>query len=142
MSGGSAPLRRILIQPAGLVARASTEKWAVPDPDVARALGLIHESAATALHVQDVVRQVPLSRRSLERRFQDAIGHSIYDEILRARVLRAQQLLSATNWSIKRVALETGFSYPEHLASVFNSRVGHSPPHHRTPTHPLHPPDP
>lgn len=131
MRGGAAPSRRVLIQPAGLVVRASTEKWAVSDPDVARALGLIYESAGTALQVEDLVRQVPLSRRTLERRFHDVIGHSIYDEILRARVLRAQHLLSATSWSIKRIALETGFSYPEHLAAVFKSRVGHSPTQHR-----------
>jgi LacI family transcriptional regulator len=127
MRGGSAPSRRILVEPANLVVRASTEKWAVADPDVARALGSIHDRASSALHVADVVRQVPLSRRTLERRFHDVMGHSIYDEILRARVFRAQHLLSATDWSIKRIALETGFAYPEHLASVFKSRVGRSP---------------
>jgi LacI family transcriptional regulator len=127
MRGAAPPTRRILVEPAGLVVRASTEKWAVSDPDVSRALGLIHDRASTALHVEDVVRQVPLSRRTLERRFHQVMGHSIYDEILRARVFRAEHLLVATDWSIKRIALETGFAYPEHLAAVFKSRVGRSP---------------
>jgi LacI family transcriptional regulator len=135
MRGGSPPTSRVLIQPAELVVRASSERWAVSDPEVARALGLIHagpdDALRTALHVEDVVRQVPLSRRTLERRFHQVVGHSIYDEILRARVNRAQHLLSATTWPIKRIALETGFSYPEHLAAVFKTRVGRSPTQYR-----------
>jgi LacI family transcriptional regulator len=131
MRGGPPPTRRISIAPRDLVVRASTEKWAVSDPDVARALGLIHERASSVLHVEEVVRQLPLSRRTLERRFQRVMGHSIYDEILRARVFRAQHLLSATDWSIKRIALETGFAYPEHLAAVFKARVGRSPREYR-----------
>jgi LacI family transcriptional regulator len=135
MKGAPAPTSRLLVEPIGLVARASTEKWAVPDADVARALGMMYTGTSPVLHVADVLRRLPMSRRTLERRFQGTVGRSIYDEILRARVLRAQELLSSTAWSIKRIALETGFAYPEHFAAVFKGRVGRSPTGYRRSIH-------
>jgi len=119
MQGKPAPEAPTLIPPAELVARRSTDVFAVEDRLVARALRVIWDRGHRPIGVDDIVEALPVTRRSLERRFRKVLGRSIHDEITRSRVERAKRLLVETDDAIGAVAFEAGFTNAEHLAKVF-----------------------
>jgi LacI family transcriptional regulator len=131
LKGEEARRSRKLLEPVGMVVRSSTQRWGVHDPGLAAALSVIHERACKGASVDDVVAKVGLSRRTLERRFRDYVGRSIYEEILRVRIARVEELLGGTDLPIKSIASEAGFSHPEHLSALYRARGGRSPTEYR-----------
>ena len=61
------------------------------DREVAAALRFIREHAGEPIQVQDVLSEVPISRRGLEVRFRSAVGRSIHDQIQRDHLLGVGQ---------------------------------------------------
>jgi LacI family transcriptional regulator len=127
MASGSPPPRRTLVRPRGVICRRSTDTLAVEDPDLAFAVRFIREHAAQGIRVEDVVRETALSRRTLERRFQDVLGRSPHDEIMRVRIRSVQQLLRDTDLSLAAIARATGFESPEYLSVAFRRFTGQPP---------------
>jgi LacI family transcriptional regulator len=127
MKGVPPPTSPVLIAPAALVARASTDVYAVDDPLVAKALRYISDSSARPIGVRDVVAGLPMTRRSLERRFRSVLGRSIHEEITRSRITRFKRLLVEKDAPIKTLAGDAGFSSGEHLSKVFRKHEGTSP---------------
>ena len=121
------PPTPILIPPVGIITRQSTDTLAVDNPDLVRAIGYIREHATRAIHVEDVLRVVPISRRSLERIFQESLGRSPAQEIRRVRIERAKQLLATTDLPIPKVAAASGFGTGEYLATTFRQATGMTP---------------
>ena len=108
MDGEPPSTEPMLISPLEVVARRSTDVIAVDDPMVAQALGLIWDRSHERIGVDDVVSALPISRRSLERRFRRVLDRSIHQEITRARVGLAKRLLIETEDPIKQVAPGSG----------------------------------
>ena len=127
MMEGIAPPPRTLVEPMRVIGRRSTDTFAVADPDMAAALRFIREHAAKGIRVPDVAAAAAVSRRTLERRFQELIGRSPHDEILRVRIQAAQQLLRDTDLSLGTIARMTGFNHPEYLSASFRRLTGHQP---------------
>ena len=96
MRGMSPPKDKMLIPPLGVVMRQSTDVLAISDADLAAAVRLIRERACQGIGVEDVVRQVDLSRSTLKRRFAAILRRSPQDEIHRVQIERVMQLLSTT----------------------------------------------
>ena len=111
----------------------SSRPFAQPilDRFVAEAARLIWTAGQHAMTVSDVVSHFPVTRRSLERRFQRTVGHTILDEIIRCRVERAKRLLVETDQPLKAVALAAGFSGTQHMSKVFNRAEGVAPARYR-----------
>jgi AraC-like DNA-binding protein len=82
-------------------------------------LDIIWTQSHRPISMNYILKQVPASRRTLERRFQKAHGHSIHEEILQCRLTRAKRLLRETHLPIKTVAYLSGFSYPERMRCTF-----------------------
>ena len=99
----------------------------VHDRIVAEALRIIWSRDDSSLNVADVAALLPVSRRSLERRFQQALGRTVLGEITRCRVERVKGLLSETDMPLKQLAKLVGFSSPETLAKAFQRQVGETP---------------
>jgi len=132
MAGARAPKRPIFIEPAGIVTRRSTEVLAIEDRHIAAAVRFIREHASEGIDVSDVLRAVPLSRSTLERRFARTLGRSPKDEILRVRLNRAKQLLAQTDFSLAMVAEKVGFEHTEYLSVIFKKKTGLTPGQFRT----------
>jgi LacI family transcriptional regulator len=94
---------------------------------VAAALRFIREHAFEGINVADVLRQVPLSRRVLESRFQKTIGRTPHAEIHRVKLERIKQLLSETEFSLTEIAARTGFEHDEYLSVFFRNATGMPP---------------
>ncbi|HWB52833.1 MAG TPA: substrate-binding domain-containing protein, partial [Tepidisphaeraceae bacterium] len=101
----SPPPEPQLFAPTRIVTRQSTDTLAIEDPEVAAAVQFIRDNAAQPhVDVPAVLRAVPISRRALERRFEQVFGHTPAEEIRRVRLDRARQLLLETDMPIPNVA--------------------------------------
>jgi len=126
--------RMILVPPLRVVTRQSTDTLAIQDSDVAAALAFIRNFAHEEINVDSILREVPLSRRALERKFRDQLGRTVLEEIRRARLDLAKSLLSETNLPMPSIAARCGFSGARRLAVVFRQIVGATPTEYRAQT--------
>ena len=127
LRGETLPEQTLYIEPKGFVARESTDTYAVSDPIVKTALRYIADNCDKNLQIIDVVDQVPISRRSLEIRFNKEIGHSMVDEINRLRIMALKRLLLESDTKMNKLFRAAGFSSALHMRRVFSKYTGMTP---------------
>src|SRR5205085_11859428 len=111
--------KQILVPPAGVVPRRSSELPAIVDPEVAAAVRYILLHVQDHLQVADLLREIPLSRTSLDQRFLKVLGRTPAAELRRAQVEAAKAVLTETEGSMESVARIAGFSNAKQLGSTF-----------------------
>ncbi len=131
MEGKPAPDHPILVPPAGLIKRRSTDILAMSDVLVAQALVFIWEHIQENISVADVAHSVNLSERQLGRRFYQAIGRSVNQEIVRRRIENVKNLLRSSDGSISEIATATGYRSARYLHFAFQKAVGMTPGEYR-----------
>lgn len=131
MQGENPPNSPIMIPPAGMVTRQSSDILAIEDPQIVKAIRFIRENAGEPIKVDDVLEQLTISRRSLERRFAKLLGRTPQAEILRTRLARAKELLAGTDLKAYQVAFRSGFKGVEHFYQVFRRKLGMTPTEYR-----------
>jgi LacI family transcriptional regulator len=119
------------LQPLGVTTRQSTDLVACADPHLRQALRFIRDYAHRGIGVRDVLKAVPMARRSLERRFQDLLGRSPAEEIRRTKLEKVRRLLDSTDIPIPDIAEACGFNYVEHMIPVFKKHHGCTPSRYR-----------
>jgi len=124
MSGEKVGAEKILVKPIGVAARQSTDILAIEDRDVVIAVRFIRENAWNGINVNDVLREVPLSRRVLENRFLKILGRTPHEEITRLKIDRVKQLLTETDLPLTEIARRTGYRHDEYLSVAFKKSVG------------------
>jgi AraC family transcriptional regulator, transcriptional activator FtrA len=77
--------------------------------------------------VEDLSRHAHLSRRTLIRRFHDALGITPQQWLLRQRLLLAQDLLETSSLPVERVAERSGMGSAANLRHHFSEHLGVSP---------------
>jgi LacI family transcriptional regulator len=132
LQGGRPPSQPVLLPPTHVVGRQSTDTLAIDDPDLVAAIRFIRDRASEPIQIEDVLRAVPVSRRTLERGFRDTLGRTPAGEIRRVHLERAKRLLAETDMTIPDVAAASGFGSGEYLAVVFKAQTGLSPLRYRT----------
>ncbi|MCO8121699.1 DNA-binding transcriptional regulator [Stieleria sp. TO1_6] len=108
-----------LMEPIGIATRQSTDVLAIEDVDVAAAMRFIRDHSCEGINVHDVLKEVPLSRRVLEKRFQEIVGRTPHQEITRRRIERIRQLLIDTDLTLHQIAQRTGFQNEEYMSVAF-----------------------
>lgn len=103
----------------------------IDDQVVADAMRLIWNHTYRSISVEQVVESLPVSRRTLERRFHRFVGHSIGMEITRCRIERARHMLINTRLPIEHIALAVGFSGADRLGKVFRQSENMTPGRYR-----------
>jgi LacI family transcriptional regulator len=116
-----------LIPPGRVIVRESSDVSATDDPLVLRAVAVIKERALAGLNVDQLVDALDSSRRTLERRFREQLGHSPAQEIERVRLERAASLLLDTRLPVDEVAERVGFGNDRRMRRLFARRFGQSP---------------
>lgn len=127
MAGEAPPEEPILIPPKGVIARQSTDYFAVDDEVVAAALRFVSGCLAEKLSLERIAREVAVSPRTLQLRFSAALGRSISDEVRRLRLTTAQRMLAEPAWRIEDVAAQTGYGTSVALNHAFQRQLGISP---------------
>lgn len=117
----------ILVQPTQVVSRVSTDIFASADKYIVDALKYIHENLDKNLKVDQVLKEVPMSRRSLEKRFVMTTGYPVYEYIYNKRIERFTQKLLETDMTIFEIALDLGLSDSKNIARQFKQIKGLTP---------------
>jgi LacI family transcriptional regulator len=100
---------------------------AIDYESVAAAVRFIREHAQQPLQVDDVLKHVPVGRRTLERRFRKHLGWGVAEEIQRTHLTLARRLLASTDLSVQAVAIQSGFSDYRHMTRAFHRQLSSTP---------------
>ena len=114
------------IGPLLVVRRESTGGYGRREPYVVRAVEIIRREACDGLTAAGLAARMPGSRRLLEMRFREAMGHSILDEIMHVRLEKVETLLAGTDTPIGAIADFCGFGSEVELRQIFRIRTGMS----------------
>lgn len=116
----------VYVQLGNVITRQSSDIFVNDDPYIAVVLKYIHENLNQKLYVDDIVKQVPLSRRLLETRFRANMGTSIYNYIKNVRVEKMAELLK-NGMTVSEAAFDLGFGDIKNISRIFKSVKGVSP---------------
>lgn len=83
------------------------------------------------LRVEELARRAGLSRSHFSRAFQRMTGDAPQRFILKRRLCRARDLISAGGGNLARVAAQAGFASQAHMATVFRKELGVTPSRYR-----------
>jgi len=79
----------------------------------------IRDHRTMRIDVGDVLREVPMNRRRLERACKRYFKRTLAEEIRRVHVDEAKRLLVMTTLPIENVAMRSGFSSATKLSKAF-----------------------
>ena len=108
----------------GVTRRASTRFVTGGDRRVVMALDYIRKHACEGIVPMDVVKEMGCSRRLADMRFNEAMGHTIHDEIHAARLSRVKELLRNPKVDISALPDLCGYSSLVDLRRVFKRLTG------------------
>ena len=117
----------VVVKPTQIITRQSTDIYATNDSHIATTLKYIHQNIEKSLHVDEIVKQVPLSRRSLEKRFLNTTGLPVYKYIFNLRMEKFTQQLLDTDQTVFEIALDLGFNDGKNIARQFKQVKGCNP---------------
>jgi LacI family transcriptional regulator len=121
----------ILVPPRGIVTRRSTDIMAIPDARVAGALRYIWDHYTKDICPNDVADFCGIPRRSLDRRFKEAIGRTVMREVLRQRLAKASEMLTFGTIPVIDIAAMVGFTTPQYFNFQFKKHFGCTPQRYR-----------
>ena len=127
MDGKAPPKEPVLIPSEGVIARESSDYFAVEDRLVADALLYIAAHLTEPLRVAQIADHLAVSPRSLQLRFDAALGRGISQEVRRLRLEMAKRLLTEPDRPVGVIAAETGFGNAQIMGQVFRRELGTTP---------------
>ena len=74
--------------------------------------------------VEDIGKQIGLSRVQLYRKVKAMTGSSVVDLLRKARLTKAKRLLETRSMSVSEVAYDVGFSAPSYFTKCFKEEYG------------------
>ena len=74
--------------------------------------------------VEDIGKQIGLSRVQLYRKVKAMTGSSVVDLLRKARLAKAKRLLESRSMSVSEVAYDVGFSAPSYFTKCFKDEFG------------------
>lgn len=113
------------VREAYLHAATGAERRCSPRIERAKAWMATHLAEPVALDA--IAAEVGLRASQFRAVFRAETGFAPQEHLARLRVERAKELLSATDRSITRIALDTGFSTSQYFATAFRRLTGFTP---------------
>jgi LacI family transcriptional regulator len=138
----------VLVPPRQLIARQSSDLIAIDDADVVSALRHIRSHAHQPITMKDLLAEVQISRKTMERRFLKLLGRTPGAELAHLRLKLGRRLLEETNLLIPEVARRSGFTSAHTFTAFFRRRMRMAPTKYRRRvqsvrhSHPEQPPEP
>ncbi len=131
MSGKEIRNPHRILEPTGVVIRASTDMVAVDDALTASAIQQIRAQAGLTIGVEQIAQALGVSRRTLDRRFEEFLGRTTHEELLRVRMNMARGMLADGSESIAEVARKCGYCTPASFSRAFHQHSGRWPSQYR-----------
>ncbi|NDV82478.1 DNA-binding transcriptional regulator [Bacteroides sp. 51] len=113
------PQFNITINPIRIERRKSTEGYAIDDPLVLSTIRMIEDDNNRQITIKEILGQVHVSRRVLEKRFKSTVGESIYQYILKQRLSWFAEKLITSDKSVSEVAFDLGYEDYINLSKAF-----------------------
>jgi AraC family transcriptional regulator len=114
------------------LARDSSEVPALPPSSVKKVVDRMREGLADDMSIKELAAIARLGPRQFCRRYRAATGTTPARSLEAIRLDHAAMLLSTTRASITDIALECGYSQPQHLATAFRRRFEVTPTQYRS----------
>lgn len=131
LSGESVKGERIVVQPAGVIVRQSTQYEPAEDSAMSVALRYLRATPPEMLDLSEMYALTPASRRTLERRFQDRLGRTPAEEVRRLHMSHARQLLRTTDLTLSEIAVRCGYEHASHFCRAFKRENDMTPTEYR-----------
>ena len=131
MDGESAPTEALLLAPTGVIARESTDFFAVDNKLISTALEFIAAHSHLQIGADDVAKAVNTQTRTLQRHFHNYLKRPIATEIRNVRIERAKQELTQSNHTLAQIAKDVGFGQAMRMYEVFRRELGITPNQYR-----------
>ena len=125
------PPQQMRLKPRDVIIRESTDYFAVDDEMVSEVLQFICGHLRENLTIVHLADELSVSQRTLQRRFEAALGRPIATEIRRLRFEAAKRLLTDKHIQINQIAREVGFGSPASMHLIFRRELGMSPTEYR-----------
>ena len=122
-----APIQDVVLRPVKIVGRISTAAFATDDVQIQKAVQFIHQNVQKKISVNDVVKEVALSRRLLERRFKSVTSQTLYQYISDLKIKKFAELLVDTDDQVTNLAISMGESDTKSISRRFKQIYGCSP---------------
>jgi len=100
---------------------------ALADKHIAESLTKLHNNLAHTWTLENLAKEVGLSRAGFAKRFKELVGLSMFDYLTQLRVQRAKELLSDTAMSLYEVANQIGYESDLAFTRTFKKRTGVTP---------------
>mgnify|MGYP002624772004 CR=1 FL=1 len=100
---------------------------AFQDPQIGRALQMIHEKPAENWTVESLAAAVGMSRSRFAERFRDLVGLGPMAYLADWRLQKALALLDRSHFSVQQVAHAAGYKSPAAFSRAFAGRFGIAP---------------
>ena len=100
---------------------------ALRDPEIGRALGLVHADPGAPWTVASWARQVGMSRATFARRFDEAMGTAPMAYLTRWRMRLATEQLGSSDLAVARIARSVGYRSDAAFTAAFRRETGTTP---------------
>jgi len=118
---------KLFLAPAGVVARRSTDFFAIDNELIRQALRYIDAHLHRSVSVDDVANSLLISRRKLTSEFRKHLNRTVAGEVQRLRIERVKRELLDTELTVKEIAVRSGFASLRTLNDAFVRVVGCAP---------------
>lgn len=108
----------VSIKPMGIKERRSTSVFNISDSHALNIIKYISDNYMNDISIADILANATLSRRSIEMKFKNATGQTIYQYLISMRIEHLAYLLITTDRSPSELAYEVGF---RDLSNIFRS---------------------
>jgi LacI family transcriptional regulator len=127
ITAGKTTSDNIIVKPTHIITRASTDIYSTNDELIVKTLKYIHLNIDKNIKVGQVLKEVPLCRRSLEKRFIITTGYPVYKYIYQLRIEKFMKKLLETDMTITEIAHELGFEDTKNISRQFKQMKGLTP---------------
>lgn len=104
---------------------------ALSDPQLGKALNVMHEQPAVDWTVDDLARRAAMSRSAFAERFREAIGMTPSRYLASWRMHKARALLDRSTLTIREIAWEVGYASEPTFSRTFKDQFGAPPGRYR-----------
>jgi len=128
MRGEAAPGADLLVEPDGVVARQSTERWYCEEPVLQRALDFMRAHLSQPFNIDHLAAHAGVSKRTLEIRCREQLQSSPHQLVIKLRIEYAKELLLRPGkLSIEKAAAACGFGSAQAFQLAFRRMTGKTP---------------
>jgi LacI family transcriptional regulator len=120
------PKTRYITSPR-IITRESSDRFISEDELVSKAMRYIAEHVRQAVSAEDIAAALEVSRRTLDRRFEEVVGKTLSQEIVRRRILDIEGMLVESDLTMASIGELFGFGSASQFTQFYKKHAGITP---------------